>query len=118
MFEIMQGFPDDVLAVGGKGRISAEDYRDTLIPEALRRIKHHGSLRLLCYLGPEFEGATPGAIWADTKLALTHWGDFGRIAVVTDVKWLVNAVDLFAPLFHYPVRVFPKDRLEERQALD
>ena len=112
MFEIMQGFPDHILAVGGKGRISAEDYRDTLIPEALRRIKQHGSLRLLCYLGPEFEGMAPGAIWADTKLGLTHWGDFGRMAVVTDAKWIVNAVRLFAPLFHHPVRVFPTDHLE------
>jgi hypothetical protein len=39
MFEIMPGFPEVVLAVRGKGRVSAEDYRNTLIPEALRRIK-------------------------------------------------------------------------------
>jgi SpoIIAA-like len=107
MLEIMKEFPEAVLAIRGKGRVSAEDYRDTLIPEALRRIKQHGSLRLLCYLGPEFEGITPGAIWADTKLGLTHWGDFGRMAVVTDVEWIADAVRLFAPLFHHPVRVFP-----------
>ena len=106
MFEIMSGFPEDVLAVRGKGRVSAEDYRDTLIPEALRRIKQHRSLRLLCFLGPEFEGMTPGAVWADTKLGLAHWGDFGRMAVVTDMEWITNAVRLFAPLFHHPVRAF------------
>jgi hypothetical protein len=50
MFEIVPGFPEDVLAVRGRGRVSAEDYRDTLIPEALRRIKQHRSLRLLCIL--------------------------------------------------------------------
>jgi len=30
---------------------------------------------------------------------LAHWGDFGRMAVVTDVDWTANAVRLFAPLF-------------------
>jgi hypothetical protein len=106
MLEIMKEFPEAVLAVRGRGRVSAEDYRDTLIPEALRRIKQHGSLRLLFYLGPEFEGVTPGAVWADTKLGLAHWGDFGRMAVVTDVDWIANAVRLFASLFHHPVRAF------------
>ena len=113
MFEVMHGFPDDVLAIRGTGRISAEDYRDTLIPEALRRIKQHGSLRMLCYLGPEFEGMTPGAIWADTKLGVQHWGDFGRLAVVTDVEWITNAVRLFAPFFHHPVRAFSNVDLDE-----
>jgi hypothetical protein len=107
MLEIMKGFPETILAVRGTGRVSAEDYRDTLIPEALRRIRQHGSLRLLCELGPQFEGMTPGAIWADTKLGLTHWGDFGRMAIVTDVQWIKDAVSLFAPFFHHPVRVFP-----------
>jgi cytochrome c553 len=32
----MPGLSEDVLATCGKGRISARDYRDTLIPEALR----------------------------------------------------------------------------------
>jgi len=112
MLEIMKDLPEAILAVRGKERVSAEDYRDTLIPEALRRIKQHGSLRLLCYLGPEFEGMTPGAIWADTKLGLTHWGDFGRMAVVTDVEWIADAVRLFAPLFHHPIRVFSNADLD------
>jgi hypothetical protein len=61
---------------------------------------------LLCFLGPEFEGMTPGAVWADTTLDLAHWGDFGRMAAVTDVEWITNAVRLFAPLFHHPVCAF------------
>ncbi len=112
MLEIMKGFPENILAVRGTGRVSGEDYRDTLIPEALRRIKQHGSLRLYCELGPQFEGMTPGAVWADTKLGLTHWGDFGRMAVVTDVHWIADAVRLFAPLFHHPVRAFPNAESE------
>ena len=113
MFEVMQGFPEEVLAVRATGRIGTDDYRDMLVPEVARRIEQHRSLRLLLYLGPQFEGMTPGAMWADAKLGVSHWGDFGRMAVVTDVEWITNAVRLFAPLFHHPVRAFPNAQLEE-----
>ena len=113
MFEVMEGFPEEVLAVRGTGRIGVDDYRDMLIPEVVRRIEQHRSLRLLLYLGPEFKGMTPGAMWADAKLGVSHWGDFGRMAVVTDVEWITNAVRLFAPLFHHPVRAFRNAQLEE-----
>ena len=113
MIEMMDGFPENVLAIRAKGRVDAEDYRQTLIPEVARRVKSHGALRLLYQLGPEFEGMTPGAMWADAALGIHHWGDFGRIAVVTDVEWIANAVRLFAPLFRHPVRVFRNAELEE-----
>jgi len=113
MLEVMEGFPVDVLAVRGSGRISAGDYRDVLVPEVLRHIERHRSMRLLFWLGTAVEGMTPGATWEDTKLGLRHWGDFGRIAVVTDIEWIVNGVRLFAPLFHHPVRVFPNRELDE-----
>jgi hypothetical protein len=113
MLEVMAGFPADVLAVRGSGRISADDYRKTLVPEVLRHVERHRSLRLLLWLGTAVEGMTPGAMWEDTKLGLRHWGDFGRIAVVTDIDWIGNAVRLFAPLFHHPVRLFPNRELDE-----
>ncbi len=113
MIEFMSGYPDNVLAVSATGRISADDYRKTLVPEAQRRILREGSLRLIYHLGQRFEGMTPGAMWADATLGLRHWGDFGRIAVVTDAAWITNAVRLFAPLFHHPVRVFTEAEFED-----
>ncbi len=89
-----------------------EDYHRTLIPEAERRIERHKALRVLLILGAEFEGMTPAAMWADAKLGLRYWADFGRVAVVTDVDWVEKAVRLFAPLFHHPVRVFPNSALD------
>ncbi len=32
MIEILPGYPDDVLAISGAGRVTANDYRDVLIP--------------------------------------------------------------------------------------
>jgi hypothetical protein len=113
MIELMDGFPEDVLAIRAKGHVDARDYRETLVPEALRRIELHRALRLLYQLGPEFEGMTAGAMWADATLGLAHWGDFGRIAVVTDVAWIANAARLFAPFLRPPLRVFGNAALDE-----
>jgi hypothetical protein len=112
MIEALKGYPDDVLAISGTGRITAQDYRDLLIPEARRRIEKHGVIRLFCYLGPQFEGLTAGAAWSDLKFGISRWNEIGRIAVVTDAKWIKVAFRLFAPIFHHAVRTFPGTELD------
>ncbi|HWA30720.1 MAG TPA: STAS/SEC14 domain-containing protein, partial [Rhizomicrobium sp.] len=57
-----------------------------------------------------------GAAWEDTKLGIAHWGDWGRLAVITDTGWITDAVRLFAPLFHHPVRAFPNAEVEAAKA--
>ncbi len=113
MIEILKSYPSNVLAVSGKGSITAQDYRDTLIPEARRRIDEHGTIRLLCHLGPEFDGLTAGAAWSDLKFGISRWNQIGRIAVVTDVAWVKDAILLFAPIFPHPVRTFANTDLEQ-----
>lgn len=106
MIEILNGFPDDVLAVSGTGRITADDYRDVLIPEATRRAARHSRMRVFYLLGSRFGGLTAGAAWLDFKFGVSHWKNFSRIAVVSDVGWIRYAVRIFAPLLTSPVRVF------------
>ncbi|MEZ5855184.1 MAG: STAS/SEC14 domain-containing protein [Hyphomicrobiaceae bacterium] len=116
MIEILKDYPDDVLAVTGKGRVTAEDYREVLIPEANRRIEKYGTIRLFCHLGADFDGLTAGAAWSDLKLGISRWNQIGRMVVVTDVTWIRDAVYLFAPIFHHPVRTFANKDLEAARA--
>lgn len=115
MIEILNGFPDDVLAVSGTGHITAEDYRDVLIPEANRRVARHSSMRVFYLLGSRFSGLTSGAAWLDFKFGVSHWKKFSRIAVVSDVAWIRYAVHIFAAFRTSPVRVFANaDETEAR----
>lgn len=111
MIEILKDFPDDVLAISGSGWITAEDYRDVVVPEIERHIEKHGKVHLLYHLGPEFEGISPGGAWSDMSVGLSHWNQFGRIAVVTDADWIRHAMNFFASIFHDPVRTFPNAEL-------
>jgi SpoIIAA-like len=106
MLEILKGYPDDVLAITAKGRVTAEDYRKVLIPEADARIARHEALRVLLNFGPDFDGLTAGAAWSDLKFGLSHLSNFGRVALVSDVTWIRDAARLFAPLFRLPFRTF------------
>ncbi len=112
MIELLKGFSDDILAVEGVGKITAADYREVMIPEAKRRIDDNETIRLLCVLGSRFDGLTPGAAWADLKLGVSRWNAFGRMAVVTDSPWIKDALALFGPIYHHPVRTFPTAQID------
>jgi len=111
-FVTLEGFPDDVVAIRAEGIITREDYEETLIPLVKEKIKAHGSVKVLYWCGEQFEGFSAGAMWDDARLGLTHLGDFGKIAVVSDVGWLRQSVKLFAPLMRAPVQVFDNADIE------
>ncbi len=105
-FEILPGFPSDVVAISAKGRIDRHAYEDVLIPLIDATLAREGKVKVLYIIGPEFEGFTAGAAWDDTKLGFSHLSDFARFALVTDVEWIRMAIKLFAPLMGGRMRVF------------
>ena len=112
MIELMSGFPDDVLAISGSGEISEDDYRKVIVPAARDKLRKFKKVRLLFHLGEGFTGYTAGAAWEDAKLGIGNWSGWGRIAVVTDVKWITQAMRLMAPLFHNPLHTYANSELE------
>ncbi len=113
MIELLTDFPDDILAVAGRGSVTADDYRGVLLPAAIEKMKKHKHVRLFCQLGPDFKTFAPGAMWEDTKLLVNHWGVWGRVAIVTDKKWVTEAMRMFAPFFHHPICVFSNRAVTE-----
>jgi hypothetical protein len=106
MFEILSGFPDDVLAVSAKGTITAEDYEKTMVPAVEARMKTHRPLKVFFHLGPDFEGMKMGAMVEDARLGFAHWRDWGRIAVVTDAAGIRDLAGLFRMFLRDPVKVY------------
>jgi hypothetical protein len=72
-----------------------------------------GDVRMLAKYA---RGATPVTgteLMEHSMLGMGQWKDFGRIAIITDERWMRQAVQFFAPFFHGPVRVFSNAQADE-----
>ncbi|MFC2968975.1 SpoIIAA family protein [Acidimangrovimonas pyrenivorans] len=115
-FEVLEGYPEDVVAISAHGHISRQDYEDVLIPLVEARIKKEGKVKLLYVCGSDFEGLSAGAALDDAKLGLLHLGEFARVAVVADADWIRLGVRMFAPLMRCPVHLFHLGETEVAKA--
>jgi SpoIIAA-like len=116
LITVLDGYPDEVLAISATGHVTAEDYHQILIPEAEARFRRNGKMRILFQIGEAFEGVSPGAILADARFAVGHVSKLRRMAIVTDVGWIVHSAHLFGPFFHVPLRVFPNAAFDAARA--
>jgi len=106
MFETIEGFGDDVVALRGTGTVTGDDYRTVLAPAIERATISGRKAELLLELGDGFEGYDPGAILADATVGGGHLGSFERTAVVADADWIRRAIQLFGGLIPGDVRLF------------
>ena len=113
MLHEIPGLPDGAVGVTAQGTVTAHDYATVLVPALERALRTHPKIRFLYHLGADFGGFTAGALWDDAKVGIRHLTAFEKIAVVTDVAWLREAVRLFAFLMPCPVEVFGNDHLAE-----
>jgi hypothetical protein len=107
MIELLKGFPDNVVAVSCKGRVTKGDYDNVLVPTVDKALKMHDKMRLYYEAGPEFGGIDPSAAWEDFKIGMEHFRRWQRVALVTDVDWIKRTMQIFGFIMPGDMRVFP-----------
>lgn len=113
MIEIIQGLPENVIAVTVTGVLTGEDYDRVLVPAIEDKVQKYGKIRMLYQLGKEFEGFTDSAMMGDTKVGIRNFTDFEKIAVVSNVDWIINAVKLFKLIVPFPIKTYRNEELPE-----
>jgi hypothetical protein len=106
MIEVTGGFPENVVAVTAKGRVTRQDYEAVLIPAVNDLLKRHGKIRLYYEFGAEYSGFDADAALQDLKVGVEHRKDWEKVAVVTDVQWIRQATLAFGFLLPGRARVF------------
>ncbi|MGA8008457.1 MAG: STAS/SEC14 domain-containing protein [Thiomonas sp.] len=106
MIEMITDLPDNVVGFTAKGTITAKDYESIIMPAVEKLFSRHDKGRFLYVLGDEFSGFEAGAMWDDTKLGLKHLTGWEKIAVVSDVEWVLASVRLFGLAIPGHVRIF------------
>jgi len=112
MFKALTALPDGVIGFETSGKLEATDYRDVLLPAIEKAAANGAELRIVIVF-PQFEGISAGALWQDLKMGVEHMRGWKRIALVTDVEWMVHMTAMFGWMTPGEVKHFP---LAERDA--
>ncbi len=106
MIEMIETGSPDMLEVRATGKLTGKDYEQVLEPAIEAALSESDEIRALVVFDEKFEGYDLSGLWADSRIGLSHWRGFDRLAVATDVGWIATAMRAFAPIAPYPVRVF------------
>ena len=93
-----------LVVVHVSGKLAKADY-EHFVPEFDRLVKQHGKLRLLFDM-TGFHGWEPGALWADIKFDVKHFGDIERLAMVGETKWEHGMATFCKPFTKATIRYF------------
>lgn len=115
MMELIQGLPDNVLGIVGSGTITGEDYDTVLIPEMKDKLQRHKKIRLLYQLNKDFVHYALDAYLEDAKVSW-HTLSLEKVAVVSDVHWINDSVNIFKFIIPVQVKVFSNNELGKAKA--
>lgn len=115
MVEIISVGADNIIGCIIKGKIESDDMvKLTSVTED--RLKNNKKLRVYVEI-EDLGGISFDAFFKDLKLALKHYRDFERKAVVTNHKWIRKITPVLNRMFPgIEARCFPFD--EKEKALD
>ena len=106
MLEPMENLPGNVVGFTARGRVTGEDYERVLIPIVEKKLEEHSKIRLIYHLDEGVTGMDAAAMWDDAKVGVRHISSWERIAIVSDIDWIRNAVRLFGFTMPGPVKTF------------
>ncbi|MDJ0508576.1 MAG: STAS/SEC14 domain-containing protein [Crocosphaera sp.] len=115
MIKLLKGQRDSILLLEAEGKVTGDDYQSVVIPALENKLKQHQKICLLYELGNHFSGFDFLAIWEDFKLGLTHWSDFEKIALVSDIQWIRIVSKVLGFILPYPLKVFHNNQLSQAE---
>ena len=116
MIEQLPNFPDNVVAIVCRGRVTRADYHSVLVPAVENALKTREKVRIYYEIAPDFSGFDPGAMFEDFKVGMGHLMRWERIALVTDVEWIKHATQLFSFITPGEMKLFPTSQADAARA--
>ena len=106
MLERLTGLPDGVIGFTAVGELHSDDYEHVLVPALEEQLSGGGKVRVVLVF-PTFEGMSAGAAWDDLKMGVEHLTHWKRIALVTDIEWMIHVTHLFGWMTPGELKRFP-----------
>ena len=106
MLKPLEDLPDGVIGFEAVGEIEASDYGEVLMP-AVREVWDRGDDVRIVLVFERWEGMSSGAAWRDLKLGVEHLRRWKRIALITDLDWMITVTSLFGWMTPGEFKRFP-----------
>lgn len=106
MLEPIDNLPEGVIGFEAAGEIETSDYTDALMPAIRQRWERGEDIRIVLVF-ERFDGMSASAVWQDLKLGVQNLSRWKRIALVTDIDWMITVASLFGWMTPGELRRFP-----------
>lgn len=105
MLREIDGLPDGVIGFDAEGEIHSDDYTETLGP-ALQGVLDAGRDIRIVLVFESWDGLSAGGVWEDLKIGSEHIRRWKKIALVTDIEWMLRVTALFGWMTPGEVKTF------------
>lgn len=116
MLQLMRDLPQHVVGVRAVGQVSKDDYDQTFVPAIEKAAKEFEEINLLMLFETNVTNFTYGAWMQDAKMSLKHFGKWGKVAIVTDQKFIEKIAPALSFLSPADVKGFPVSDVELAKA--
>ncbi|MDP5200334.1 STAS/SEC14 domain-containing protein [Flavobacterium sp. DG2-3] len=112
MIQIIDG-PENTAAFRAVGVITAEDYKNVLVPEVTRLVKKINEINFLLLIDTEIKNFTASAWMEDALFGLKNLGKWNRAAIVTDYEKAITFTKGFGYLVPGEFKGFKRDAISQ-----
>lgn len=95
MIEIIPGFPAHVAAFNATGKVTEDDYINTINPLCEKIVKEFGSISYLLVVNTSLKNYSIGAWIKDALLGFKYLSKWNRLAIVSEKKSIQEFTDFF-----------------------
>lgn len=98
MITIIQNAPENVAAFRASGKVTKEDFENTLMPHVKEKVDEFDELNYLFHLDTDLEDFTTGAWVQDVLLGLKNMSKWNRCAIISDEEGIHKFTETFNKL--------------------
>jgi hypothetical protein len=113
MLTELDNMPSGAIGFRASGKVSVEEGRKVLSPAIQAERERGKKLRFLYLADDAFDGYESGRIWDDTVFGSRHFGDFEKLAFVSDQDAYRHAVRTLEGLMPTALKVFRTREIEQ-----
>ena len=113
MVKKVENLKANVIGFHASGVVTKEDYTQNIIPHIEDALKTQDTLNVLYVIDEDFDHYAWQAMLEDAKIGMIHPFSWEKIALVTDVEWMRNAVKYMGPLIPAKMKTYASTQLDE-----